>query len=127
MASVSILRSIANNTPYTLSIRNGESKSDLFSIGAQSAWNGCMNVPWIGKVSENYKAIELVMGAKAETTLWLFQDYWEPAHENAVTYLFGTEMDYTGGTLEVPGNNRGGGNHNLIISLEGNRFTLKMM
>ena len=93
MASVSILRSIANNTPYTLSIRNGESKSDLFSIGAQSAWNGCMNVPWIGKVSENYKAIELVMGAKAETTLWLFQDYWEPAHENAVKYLFGPEMD----------------------------------
>lgn len=102
MASVTYLKSIANNTPYTLTLINGENSSYMFAIGAQSAWNGSMAVPWIGKADENYKALQLILGPRSETRIWLFQDYWLPAHKNAVKYFTATEMDYDGAINEVP-------------------------
>ncbi|WP_442112361.1 hypothetical protein [Pseudomonas sp. NUPR-001] len=126
MASVTYLKSIANNTPYTLTLINGENSSYMFAIGAQSAWNGSMAVPWVGKTDENYKALQLILGPRSETRIWLFQDYWLPAHKDAVKYITATEMDYAGTTNEVPGTNRGGGNKNLIINLVNRDFSLIM-
>jgi hypothetical protein len=110
-----------------MSIIDGEDTNQLFSIGAQSAWNGSMYVPWIGGDDENYKAIQISLGPTSETKLWVFQDYWDPSGENAIKYLFGPNMKYTGMTKEVPGNNRGGGNRILMISLKGNGYDLQMM
>ncbi|TDF86718.1 hypothetical protein [Pseudomonas sp. H9] len=127
MASVTYIKSIANNTPYTLTLINGENSSYMFAIGAQSAWNGSMAVPWIGKVEENYKALQLILGPRSETKIWLFQDYWLPAHKDAVKYITGSAMDYKGSTEELPGNNRDGGNKNLIINLVKREFEVTMV
>lgn len=39
MASLTYLHSIANNTPYTLTLIDGENRSQSLAIGAQQAWN----------------------------------------------------------------------------------------
>lgn len=78
MASVTYIKSIANNTPYTLTLINGENASYMFAIGAQNVWNGSMAIPWIGRSAENYKALRLILGPRSETTIWIFQDYWQP-------------------------------------------------
>jgi hypothetical protein len=127
MANVTYLVSIANNTPYTATLVNGENSGFMFSIGAQSVWNGSMAVPWIGHQGENYKALQLVLGPRSETTIWVFQDYWMPSAKDAVKYLAADVMDYAGSTLEVPGKNQGGGNRNLIINLKNREFELKMV
>ena len=74
MASLTYLHSIANNTPYTLTLIDGENRSQSLAIGAQQAWNGSLAVPWIGKSSENHKALRLILGPNAETNIWVFQD-----------------------------------------------------
>ncbi|WP_124311290.1 hypothetical protein [Pseudomonas chlororaphis] len=127
MAKVTNLKSIANNTPYTMSVRNGENHSEQFSIAAGSAWNGSLWIPWIGKDSENYKAIQLLLGPRGDVTIWLFQDYWEPPNANAIKYLIAPEMKYSGGTQEVDGNNRGGGEKILNVSSGTPSYLLKMI
>lgn len=124
MATVTYIKSIANNTPYTLTVINGENSSYMFAIGAQSAWNGSMAIPWIGRSGEDYKAVRLILGPRAESNLWIFQDYYQPSGENAIKYLAAPSMDYEGGTQELPGNNRRGGNKNLIINLVNRGFEL---
>ncbi|MHC6224192.1 hypothetical protein ACYU03_05340 [Pseudomonas sp. X10] len=126
MASVTYIKSIANNTPYTLTLINGENADYMFAIGAQNVWNGSMAVPWVGRAAENHKALQLILGPQSATTIWVFQDYWNPPHENAIKYLTADEMDYDGATLELPGNNRGGGNKNLIINLVNRDFQLRI-
>ncbi len=127
MASVTYLRSIANNTPYTLTLVDGESRSQSLAIGAQHAWNGSLAVPWIGKSKENYKALRLILGPGAVTSIWLFQDYWQPAHKDAVKYLTASSMEYLSEeVMEVPGDNREGGSKNLIVSLVNRQFKLLM-
>nr|WP_314482337.1 hypothetical protein [uncultured Pseudomonas sp.] len=127
MASVTYLRSIANNTPYTLTLVDGENRSHSLAVGAQSVWNGSLAVPWIGNKDEDYKALRLILGPDAETNIWVFQDYWLPAHKDAVKYLTGSSMDYTSESVkEVPGDNQEGGNKNLIVSLVNRHFKLLM-
>ncbi|MCX2890009.1 hypothetical protein OO258_17385 [Pseudomonas sp. DCB_BI] len=127
MASVTYLRSIANNTPYTLTVIDGENRSHSLAIGAQHAWNGSLAVPWIGKSSENHKALRLILGPAAGTSIWLYQDYWQPAHEDAIKQLTASTMEYASEeAVEVPGDNRNGGNKNLIINLVNREFTLYM-
>ncbi|WDY58934.1 hypothetical protein [Pseudomonas sp. PSKL.D1] len=127
MASVTYLRSIANNTPYTLTLIDGENRSNSLAIGAQHVWNGQLAVPWIGRAAEDYKAIRIILGPRAETNIWMFQDYWEPAHKDAIKCLSGSTMDYTStDTIEVPGDNRGGGSKNLIVNLVNRDFKLYM-
>lgn len=127
MASVTYLRSIANNTPYTLTLIDGENRSQSLAIGAQHVWNGSLAVPWIGKSEENYKALRLILGPGAETSIWLFQDYWQPAHKDAVKYLTASSMEYASEeVMEVPGDNREGGSKNLIVSLVNRQFKLLM-
>ena len=60
MASVTYLCSIANNTPYTLTVVDGENRSKSVAVGAQHAWNGELAVPWIGNTNENHKALRLI-------------------------------------------------------------------
>ncbi|MNJ54310.1 hypothetical protein D3C77_497450 [compost metagenome] len=127
MASVTYIKSIANNTPYTLTLINGENSSYMFAIGAQNAWNGSMAIPWIGRSEENHKALRLILGPRSETTIWIFQDYWQPPHENAVKYIIAPSMDYEGATQELPGANRGGGNKNLIINLVNRNFEVSIV
>ncbi|MNJ31786.1 hypothetical protein D3C77_264340 [compost metagenome] len=125
MASVTYLRSIANNTPYTLTLIDGENRSQSLAIGAQQAWTGSLAVPWIGKSSENHKALRLILGPRSGTNIWLFQDYWQPAHEDAIKYLTASNMEYASEEVqEVPGDNRKGGNKNLIVNLVNRDFTL---
>ena len=125
MASVTYLRSIANNTPYTMTLIDGEDPGMSLAIGAQSAWTGSLAVPWIGHNGEDYKAMRVILGPRAETNLFLFQDYWQPAGENAIKYLESPTMSYTSNQVqEVPGSNRGGGSKNLIFSLVGRDFKL---
>ena len=127
MASVTYLRSIANNTPYTLTLVDGESRSQSLAIGAQHAWNGSLAVPWIGKSKENYKALRLILGPGAETNIWVFQDYWQPAHKDVVKYLTASSMEYTSEeVMEVPGDNHEGGSKSLIVSLVNRQFKLFM-
>ena len=127
MASVTYLRSIANNTPYTLTLVDGESRSQSLAIGAQHAWNGSLAVPWIGKSKENYKALRLILGPGAETNIWVFQDYWQPAHKDVVKYQTASSMEYTSEeVMEVPGDNHEGGSKNLIVSLVNRQFKLFM-
>ncbi|NIF17072.1 hypothetical protein [Pantoea sp. Cy-639] len=127
MASVTYLRSIANNTPYTLTLVDGENRSQSLAIGAQHSWNGALAVPWIGRSGENNKALRLILGPAAESNIWMFQDYWQPAHENAIKYLAASTMEYASEeVIEVPGDNRGGGNKNLIVSLVNRQFRLLM-
>ncbi|MDP9663037.1 UNVERIFIED_ORG: protoheme ferro-lyase [Pseudomonas cremoricolorata] len=127
MASVTYLRSIANNTPYTLTLVDGESRSQSLAIGAQHAWNGSLAVPWIGKSKENYKALRLILGPGAETNIWVFQDYWQPAHKDVVKYLTASSMEYTSEeVMEVPGDNHESGSKNLIVSLVNRQFKLFM-
>jgi hypothetical protein len=125
MASVTYLRSIANNTPYTLTLIDGENRSQSLAIGAQQAWTGALAVPWIGRSAENHKALRIILGPRSETNIWLFQDYWQPAHEDAIKYLTASSMEYASEEVqEVPGDNRKGGNKNLIINLVNRDFTL---
>ncbi len=127
MASVTYLRSIANNTPYTLTLVDGENRSHSLAIGAQDVWNGSLAIPWIGKAEENYKAMRLILGPAAKTSIWIFQDYWEPAHKDAIKFLSASSMDYTSLDIEeVAGDNRNGGNKNLIVSLVNRQFELYM-
>ena len=127
MASVTYLRSIANNTPYTLTLIDGENRSQSLAIGAQHVWNGSLAVPRIGKSEENYKALLLILGTGAETKIWLFQDNWQPAHKDAVKYLTASSMEYASEeVMEVPGDNREGGSKNLIVSLVNRQFKLLM-
>lgn len=127
MASVTYLRSIANNTPYTLTLVDGEDLSHSLAIGGQQTWVGWLTIPWIGKSEENYKAIRLILGPAADTNIWLFQDYWQPAHKDAIKYLVASTMEYASEELaEVPGNNRNGGYKNLIVSLVNRQFKLLM-
>ena len=127
MANITYICTNANNTPYALTLVDGENRSQSLSIGAQQSWNGSLAVPWIGRTNENYKALRLILGPGAETTIWLFQDYWRPAHEDAIKYLTATAMDYDSEQAhEVPDDNRGGGVKNLIISLVNREFRLLM-
>lgn len=127
MASVTYIRTIANNTPYTLTLVDGENRSQSLSVGAQQSWNGSLAVPWIGRSGENHKALRLILGPGAETTIWLFQDYWKPEHQDAIKYLKATAMSYDSEDVsEVPGDNRGGGVKNLIVSLVNREFRLLM-
>ena len=125
MASVTYLCSIANNTPYTLTVVDGENRSKSVAVGAQHAWNGELAVPWIGNTNENHKALRLILGPAAEASIWVFQDYWKPAHENAIKQLAAHTMDYDSDeVIEVAGNNRNGGHKNLIVSLVNRKFKL---
>lgn len=127
MASLTYLHSIANNTPYTLTLIDGENRSQSLAMGAQQAWNGSLAVPWIGKSSENHKALRLILGPNAETNIWVFQDYWQPAHKDAIKCLTASSMEYASEeVIEVPGDNRDGGSKNLIISLVNREFKLLM-
>ncbi|MBC8954196.1 hypothetical protein [Xenorhabdus sp. PB62.4] len=126
MAKVTDIVSIANNTPYTMSLINGENSDQIFSIGAERVWNGHLWVPWIGKTSENYKAIKLILGPKSDNYIYVFQDYYNPSGENAVKYFEGLSMNYDGDTKEVEGDNRGGGRKVLVVNLTGRNYILKM-
>lgn len=44
MANVTYLRSIANNTPYTLTLIDGENRSNSLAVGAQHVWNGSLAI-----------------------------------------------------------------------------------
>nr|WP_280043309.1 hypothetical protein [Pseudomonas sp. Hg5Tf]MDH2561469.1 hypothetical protein [Pseudomonas sp. Hg5Tf] len=48
-------------------------------------------------------------------------------HENAVKYIIAPSMDYEGATQELPGDNRGGGNKNLIINLVNRNFEVSIV
>ncbi|MHC2147385.1 hypothetical protein [Pseudomonas sp. 210_17 TE3656] len=125
MASLTYLRSIANNTPYTLTLIDGENRSQSLAIGAQQAWAGSLAIPWIGNSGENHKALRLILGPRSATNIWLFQDYWQPAHEDAIKYLTASSMEYASEEVqEVPGDNRKGGDKNLIVNLVNRDFTL---
>ncbi|WP_336331988.1 hypothetical protein [Pseudomonas putida] len=127
MASVTYLRSIANNTPYTLTLVDGENRGQSLAIGAQHVWNGSLAVPWIGKSEENYKALRLILGPAAETSIWVFQDYWQPAHQDAIKCLTASSMEYASEeVIEVAGDNHDGGSKNLIVSLVNRQFRLLM-
>lgn len=125
MANVTYLRSIANNTPYTLTLIDGENRSNSLAVGAQHVWNGSLAIPWIGRSTENHKALRLILGPSADTSIWLFQDYWQPAHMDAVKCITASSMEYTSeDVIEVIGDNRGGGNKNLIVNLVNRHFML---
>ena len=125
MASVTYLKSIANNTPYTLTLVNGEDPSHSLAVAAQGVWMGALAIPWVGRASENYKALKLILGPRADAVIWVFQDYWEPAHQNAIKHLEAAQMAYASAEVEeVPGSNRGAGYKNLIVSLVGREFRL---
>lgn len=126
MASVTTLIRIVNGTQDTISVRNGENSSQAFTISANKVWEGEIKVPWIGKESEDGKAIRLLVGPGGNTTMWLFQDYWNPAHQDAVKYLVAPAMSYNAETLEVSGRNRGGGSKVLTISLDGGSYVPSM-
>lgn len=126
MASVTTLKSIVNSTQSSISVRNGENSSQAFTISANRTWEGKMDVPWIGKESEDYKAIRFLMGPASDVTIWLFQDYWNPPHQDAVKYLAAPAMSYNAETIEVSGRNRGGGSKVLTISLKDGRYVLDM-
>ena len=127
MASVTYLRSIANNTPDTLTLIDGENRSQSLAIGAQHVWNGALAVPWVGNADENHKALRLILGPAAETSVWVFQDYWQPAHKDAIKCISAAAMDYSSNDIiEIAGDNRNGGNKNLIVSLVSRQFQLFM-
>ncbi|MFK0091351.1 hypothetical protein [Pseudomonas sp. NPDC090592] len=127
MASLTYLRSIANNTPYTLTLVDGENRGQSLAIGAQHVWNGSLAVPWIGKSEENYKALRLILGPAAETSIWVFQDYWQPAHQDVIKCLTASSMEYASEeVIEVAGDNHDGGSKNLIVSLVNRQFRLLM-
>ena len=72
-------------------------------------------------------ALRLILGTSAETCFWIFQDYWQPAHEDAVKCITASSMEYTSEqVIEVTGDNRGGGNKNLIVNLVNRNFMLYM-
>ncbi|WP_367376727.1 hypothetical protein [Hafnia alvei] len=127
MAKVTSIFSISNNTPYTITVRNGENLNQIFSIPAGGAYDKAVWVPWIGNSEENWKAICLLLGPQSQDYIWLFQDYWNPSGANAVKYLIAPQMDYDAETSEVDGNNRGGGNKALVINHKNDKYILKMI
>ncbi|EQB98039.1 hypothetical protein [Photorhabdus temperata] len=74
-----------------------------------------MVVPWIGGQEEVWKALKIYVTG-GHGNVWVFQDYWYPAHENAIKYCVG-KFSYKD-AKEIPGNNRGGGNKRLLINVE---------
>lgn len=114
MASVTNLKTIVNNTNTGVTFINGENASQIFTIAGNSSWNGDLWVPWIGNQGEAGKAIRILSGRNSEDVVFLFQDYWHPAHADAVKYVR-DNFDYES-AKEVEGENRGGGNKALIIN-----------
>lgn len=111
-ASVTNIKTITNSLLYPITIRNGENSQEILTVGAGEGWNGDLWVPWVGSQSEMSKAIELTV-APDNTKIWIFQDYWNPPHQNAIKCVY-HRQDY-GAAHEIDGNNRGAGEKALII------------
>jgi hypothetical protein len=126
MAQVTDLRTITNNTPYAITVRNGENKDQFFTVNGNAGWDGSLWVPWIGNDGESWKAIHIIAGATEDLNIWVFQDYWNPPNKDAVKCFYGSSMNY-GGAKEIDGNNRGGGRKALILYLNGPTTVLKML
>jgi len=128
MANVTNLKTITNNTPYAITVRNGENTQQLFTVNGNAGHNQDLWVPWVGNDSENWKVIQIKAGTRGETDIWVFQDYWNPPHENAIKCYYGSDSSriYTN-AWEIDGNNRGGGEKGLILELHGRDIYLKII
>ncbi|WP_156429446.1 hypothetical protein [Burkholderia sp. TSV86] len=124
MANITNIKMVINNTFNILVLKDGENNSKLFSVPANGVWNGDIWVPWVSSQDDEKKAINIIDAAPSQILAFLFQDYWNPPGENAVKYC-NTTFSYSG-AIEVPGNNRGGGEKILIVNPAESGFSLFM-
>ncbi|WP_126282456.1 hypothetical protein [Burkholderia stagnalis] len=114
MASVTNITTIVNETEFYLTIKNGETQeSVIIKKDERKPLDKSFPVPWIGNQNEGWKAIDIKDNATSNVLAYLFQDYWHPAHKDAVKYctaVFSYEQAH-----EVDGNNQGGGGKVLYI------------
>ncbi|PQQ27269.1 hypothetical protein [Photorhabdus hindustanensis] len=130
IAGVTNIKSIYNKTPCKIVIEHGYVARRNFSVDKMSEWHGDLWAPWIGDKYEPNKAIHIYTerGLRSEFrfNIWIFQDYWNPPNENAVKYSINREFTYDD-ALEIPGNNRGGGNKILTLEFNDNDINLEMI
>ncbi|VWC31002.1 hypothetical protein BLA14095_06299 [Burkholderia lata] len=114
MAGVTNITTIINETELYLTIRSGETNDLVFIEGGEKkSLSKSFHVPWIGNQNEAKKAIDIKDNATSNVLAYLFQDYWQPPHKDAVKYctaVFSYEQAH-----EVDGNNRGAGGKVLYI------------
>ena len=126
MAHVTNFKTITNNTPYPITVRNGEDTQQFFTVAGNAGWNGDLWVPWIGNDGENGKAIHIKAGSTGEINIWVFQDYWNPPNKDAIKAHYGSAMSYSH-AKEINGNNKGGGEKGLIVKLVGRDINLQLI
>ncbi|CAM3529247.1 conserved hypothetical protein [Xenorhabdus nematophila ATCC 19061] len=115
MASKTHIRTIKNETEFSIVIVNGEDGNKRIEIDGFKKWQGDLVVPWIGRQGEAWKALKIyVTGGKGN--VWVFQDYWNPPHKDAIKYYEGNEFSYEG-AKEIRGNNQGAGDKLLLINV----------
>jgi hypothetical protein len=113
MANVTNIRTIANSALSAIAITTNDGAKQMFSVAAGGAWDGALWVPWVGNNGEMWKCLVLALGNRK---LKIYQDYWKPAYQDAVKYVW-DNGSYEDGN-ELGGNNRGGGEKALIIQNE---------
>ncbi|KER01843.1 hypothetical protein LGZ99_03135 [Photorhabdus temperata] len=128
IAGVTNIKTIYNKTPCVFVIEHGYIARKKITVDKMSEWRGDLWAPWIGDKYEPNKAIHIYTGreCKSEIDIWIFQDYWNPPNENAVKYSLNRAFSYDD-ALEIPGNNRGGGNKILTLEFNDNNIDLKMI
>ncbi|KAA1175372.1 hypothetical protein [Photorhabdus heterorhabditis] len=130
IAGVTNIKFIHNKTPCKAIIEHGYISRKRFTVDRMSEWSGDLWAPWISDKYELNKAIHIYTGRELKSELgidiWIFQDYWNPPNVNAIKYSINKKFNYDN-ALEIPGNNRGGGNKTLILELNGNNIDLKMI
>ncbi|WP_445493547.1 hypothetical protein [Photorhabdus sp. SF281] len=114
MAYVTNIKNIVNGTTNKVVILNGEKNDERIEILSGLSWQGDLWVPWIGHQGEDWKAIKIFVEGGYDV-VYVYQDYYRPAHKNAIKYSVG-KLVYDS-AAEIPGNNRGGGNKVLFISI----------
>ncbi|TDB44157.1 hypothetical protein [Photorhabdus luminescens] len=126
MAYVSNIRKIINNTFADMDFVNGENTSQTIRVYANSTWSGDLWVPWIGRQDEGSKTIKIISPTASKVLVYIFQDYWHPADANAIKYC--NDVFSYRNAQEISGDNRGGGDKQLVINADvtGDTITLSI-
>lgn len=122
MASVTNIKAISNSLLFPANIKLGQDTQQVFSIAASGSWNGGLWVPWVGADGDMWKCIVITCPDHTNLTILVFQDFWNPAWQNAIKYINIVDPTktpkYSDGQ-EIAGNNRGGGAKALNIASDG--------
>ncbi|MFD1792200.1 hypothetical protein ACFSE0_11200 [Ochrobactrum teleogrylli] len=119
MAYVTCVKTVYNESPYTIFVDNGEDTSRNFQlVPTENKWLN-WGIPWIGREDESYKRLKFTSTQPFSKALCIYQDYWKPADANEVKYTWMEDFSYEKANgRAIGGDPDGGGNRNMIIKVD---------